>query len=142
MKSGHCREAYQRYHLAMDATPPMSVGLGGDGDEIVAIGDVEHAFGVKLDYADAPHWHTAGDVFSSLRKALPSGLRDEKDVWPRFTQALSAGTGVDPERIERSSPLLSQSRLWVRVANASALFWVVLAGVLLALALLRAFLNR
>jgi hypothetical protein len=53
----------------MSATPPISVGLGGDGDEIVAIDDVERAFGVKLDKADAAQWHTASDVFVSLCKA-------------------------------------------------------------------------
>ena len=39
---------------------PKSVGLGGDGDEIAAIDDVERAFGVKLDYADVSRWLTAG----------------------------------------------------------------------------------
>ena len=111
----------------------MNVGLGGDGDEINAIGYVEEAFGVKLDYADAPHWHTAGDVFASLRKALPADFRDEEVLWARFTKALSAETGVDPERIENGSPLLAQSKLWVHVANASALVWIIAAGGMLAL---------
>jgi hypothetical protein len=117
----------------MDATPPKSVGLGGDGDEIVAIDDVERAFGVKLDYADAPHWHTAGDVFSSLCKALPADVRDASDLWVRFTEALSAQTGVDPTSIEKDSPLLSPSRLWVHVANASAMIWIAVAASIVAL---------
>jgi hypothetical protein len=117
----------------MEAIPPKSVGLGGDGDELFAIDDVERAFGVKLDYADAPHWHTAGDVFSSLRKALPAGVQDEGDLWARFTEALSAQTGVDPASIEKDSPLLSQSRLWVHVANASAVVWIAAAAGMMAL---------
>ena len=95
---------------AMDASSPTSVGLGGDGDELFAVDDVERAFGVKLDYADASHWHTAGDLFSSLRKALPADGREESVLWALFTEALSAQTGVDPETIEKDSPLLSQSR--------------------------------
>lgn len=61
----------------MNAPLLQSVDLSGDGDEISAIDDVERAFGVVLDKADASHWHTAGDVFASLRKALPSGIQDD-----------------------------------------------------------------
>nr|WP_314444007.1 hypothetical protein [uncultured Sphingomonas sp.] len=116
----------------MTATPSMSVGLGGDGDEIVAIDDVERAFGVKLDKADASQWHTAGDVFASLCKALPEDTRRE-DLWSRFTEVLTDQTGVDPTSIEKGSPLLSQSRLWVHVANASAAVWIATALGMLAL---------
>jgi hypothetical protein len=111
----------------MDATSPKSVGLGGDGDEITAIDDVERAFGVKLDYADARHWHTAGDVFLSLCKVLPADVGDESALWARFTKALADQTGVDPKSIEKESPLLYQSRLWVKVANASATVWIATA---------------
>jgi hypothetical protein len=113
----------------------MSVGLGGDGDEIAAIADVEHAFGVKLDYSDAPRWRTAGDVFDSLLKALPDDETGENDVWDRFATALSAETGVDTKKLERASPLLSDSRFWAQVASASAVVWVVVVlGVLSAIA--------
>lgn len=104
---------------------PTSVGLGGDGDEIAAIADVEHAFGVKLDHSDASRWLTAGDVFDSLCKVLPSEERDGANLWERFATALSAETGVNPKTIERGSPLLSGSRLWPRVADASAIVWIV-----------------
>ncbi|MEO5773031.1 MAG: hypothetical protein ABIQ32_02795 [Sphingomicrobium sp.] len=116
----------------MSATPPMSVGLGGDGDEIDAIDDLERAFAVKLDKADAVQWHTAGDVFESLCKALPADTRDE-GLWSRFTEVLTDQTGVDPKCIEKDSPLLSQSRLWVHVANASAAVWMAAAVGMLAL---------
>lgn len=111
---------------------PTSVGLGGDGDEIVAIDDVERAFGVKLDRAHAAQWHTAGDVFASLCQALPTDSGDD-DLWSRFTQVLTDQTGVDPKVIQKESPLLSQSRLWVNVANASAVVWIAVAGVMLSL---------
>lgn len=117
----------------MSAPAPKSVGLGGDGDEIFAIDDVERAFGVKLDKADAPHWHTAGDVFTSLLKVLPVNLRDDGGLWARFTEVLTDQTGVDPKTIEKDSPLLSQSRLWVNVANASAAVWIAAAAGMLAL---------
>jgi len=111
---------------------PTSVGLGGDGDEIVAIDDVERAFGVKLDKAHAAQWHTAGDVFASLCQALPADSGDD-DLWSRFTQVLTDQTGVDPKVIQKESPLLSQSRLWVNVANASAVVWIAVAGAMLTL---------
>ena len=115
----------------------MSVGLGGDGDEIAAIADVERAFGVRLDYADAAHWVTAGDVFASLQRALPAEQRNKQDVWDRFAEALSGETGVDPNDIARDSPLLSQSRLWTRVADASAAVWIIAAlGLLVLLAVI------
>ena len=117
----------------MSAPPPQTVGLGGDGDEIFAIGDVERAFGVKLDKADAPHWHTAGDVFLSLCQALPPDLRDDEGLWARFSEVMTDQTGVDPKAVEKDSPLLSQSRLWVHVANASALVWITAAVGMLAL---------
>lgn len=107
----------------MSTTLPKSVGLGGDGDEIVAIDDVERAFGVKLDKAHAPQWHTAGDVFASLCQALPADIRDD-GLWSRFTEVLTVQTGVDPRAIKKDSPLLSRSRLWVHVANASAAIWI------------------
>jgi hypothetical protein len=116
----------------MSPTLPQSVGLGGDGDEIAAIDDVERAFEVKLDKADAVQWHTAGDVFMSLCKALPADLQDG-NLWLRFTEVLTDQTGVDPKAIERDSPLLSQSRLWVHVANASAVVWIAAAVGMLAL---------
>src|SRR5690606_8816129 len=110
-----------------------SVGLGVDGDEVAAIRDVERAFGVMLDYAAAPSWLTAGDVFRSLRKALPADELSGPDLWNRFAAALCAQTGVDPSGIEQGSPLLSSSRLWVHVANSSAVTWIGAAAIILAL---------
>lgn len=110
----------------------MSVGLGGDGDEIVAIHDVERAFGVKLDKAGAAQWHTAGDVFVSLCKALPADIGDE-DRWSRFAEILTDQTGVDPKAIEKGSPLLSQSKFWVHIANMSGAIWISAAMGMLAL---------
>ena len=130
--SGHCGDAWQTYKGAMSATPPKSVGLGGDGDELFAIDSVERAFGVKLDKADAAKWHTAGDVFASLRQALPTDVPDH-DLWSRFTEVLTEQTAVAPEAIERDSPLLSQSRFWVHVSNASAAVWIAAAMVVLGL---------
>jgi hypothetical protein len=116
---------------------PESVGLGGDGDEIAAIADVEDAFGIKLDYSDASHWVTAGDAFDSLRRALPDDDRDKGDLWDQFATALSTGTGVDPAKIQRGSPLLSESRFWLRVSNSSAIVWIAMAlGFILLVAVL------
>ncbi|MCJ2182387.1 hypothetical protein MTR62_06680 [Novosphingobium sp. 1949] len=117
----------------MGATSPSSVGLGGDGDELFAIDDVERAFGVELDKADASRWHTAGDLFASLCEKLPVDARHE-EIWPRFTEVLTSQTGVDPNAIETESPLLTQSRFWVHVVNVSAAAWIASAVGLLVLA--------
>lgn len=109
----------------MDDSPRMSVGLGGDGDEIVAVADVEHAFGIKLDYADAPHWLTAGDLFASVQRTLSDEQQGDPEVWGRFAVALCGQTGVNPKDIEPSSPLLSKSRFWAKLADASALVWII-----------------
>ena len=102
-----------------------SVGLGGDGDEILAVADVERAFSIKLDYGDAPQWLTAGDLFASVQKVLPEQQRENPEVWERFVVALCGQTGVNPKAIEPNSPLLSQSRFWARLADASAVFWII-----------------
>lgn len=90
----------------MDEEPCYNVGLGGDGDEVAAIEDVEEEFGVTLDDRDAPQWLTAGDVFASLLKVLPSNASTDPATWERFAEALSGQTGIDPSLITKSSPLL------------------------------------
>lgn len=117
----------------MAANPRKSVGLGGDGDEIAAIADVERAFGIELEYADASRWFTDGDVFRSLRKVLPMEDRDSPDLWKRFAVVLCRETGVNPNDIEQDSPLLSRSRLRMHVANASAAAWIAAAAIMITL---------
>lgn len=117
----------------MSNSAPKSVGLGGDGDEICAIEDVERAFGVTLEKGDAQHWVTAGDLFLSLQKALSVEDRDDPETWVRFTVALVEGTGVDPMALEKDSPLLEHPLFWVQIANASAAIWITIGASLLAL---------
>ena len=45
----------------MNVKQIQSVGLGGDGDEVDAIRNVEAVFRVKLDDSEAPNWFTAGE---------------------------------------------------------------------------------
>ena len=78
----------------------------GDGDEVDAIRSVEAEFGVTLNYADAPNWFTAGDVFSSLTTALGNESGDRDETWVRFARVLSEETGVDPARIAPETTLL------------------------------------
>ena len=132
--SGRCEGSVLRYPPPVTPSDQVSVGLGGDGDEIEAIDDVERAFGVKLDYSDASQWLTAGDVFNSLRKALPSDERQAADLWERFAKALCGVTGVDPKTIEPASPLLTSSRFWAQVASANAVVWIVALGSVAAVA--------
>ena len=99
----------------MENVAATSVGLGGDGDEVAAIQEVERTFGVELDPTDAPKWVTAGDVFSSLLEKLPPDERAQPKRWVRFAEAITRETGVDPTTISPASPLLSTTRVpyWV-----------------------------
>ena len=120
----------------MSAQPPASVGLGGDGDEIAAIQEVETAFSVRLDYGDASNWRTAGDVYQSLRKALPTEEAAKPDVWDRFAEALTRETGVDPKSIRADSTLISQARLWRIAADVNGVVWILaVLGVAIAIGL-------
>ena len=101
-----------------------SVGLGGDGDEVYAIQNVEKTLAVSLDYGDAPKWATAGDVYQSLLKALPAEEAVKPDLWDRFAAALCEETGVDPKTIRPESPLLVGSL--GRLATVSFVLLVVL----------------
>lgn len=120
----------------MDAHKPASVGLGGDGDEIAAIDEVEAVFGVTLDYADAPTWHTAGDVFPTLQNSLPAEIANGPDTWDRFATALTHETGVDPATITPNSPLLDVALPWRGLGNLSRMMAVLLIAGAAILALL------
>jgi hypothetical protein len=110
----------------MDEQKPVSVGLGGDGDEIAAIDEVEATFGVTLDYADAPTWQTAGDVFRSLQNSLPADIANAPDTWDRFATALTYQTGIDPAKIRPDSPLLDEAVPWRGLGNLSRMMAVLL----------------
>src|SRR5688500_15824643 len=87
---------------APEAQRLESLGLGGDGDEVDAIQSVERHFSVSLAYGDAADWRTAGDVFSSLLKALPADQRHRDDLWPTFAAIMSDETGADASRVGRT----------------------------------------
>jgi hypothetical protein len=110
----------------MDDQKPASVGLGGDGDEIAAIDEVEAVFGVTLDYADAPTWQTAGDVFRTLQNSLSAEVANAPDTWDRFAAALTHETGVDPATITPDSPLLDKAVSWRGLGNLSRMMAVLL----------------
>jgi hypothetical protein len=105
----------------------QNVGLGGDGDEIAALQEVEEEFGVKLDYTDARDWTTVGDVYAALLRQLPTAEANEPDVWPRFAKAICCVTGTSASDISLESGLIAEDGLWVPVTNVSAFFWVALA---------------
>lgn len=113
-----------------------SLGLGGDGDEIAAIEEVESTFGVTLDYSDAGNWSTVGDVHSALIRMLSAEEAAKPDVWARFTEAISRETGVDPTRIGPETELLLGGGGWGSVWRAAAWFWMLLLAGLLGLSLL------
>ena len=84
-----------------------TIGLGGDGDEVDAITEVERHFGVSLDQADAPNWLTAGDVFDSLLKALPPDQRNRPELWGQFATIMCSETGADASRVGSETLLLA-----------------------------------
>lgn len=85
-----------------------SLGLGGDGDEIWAINDVEDSFGIVLDVTDAPTWRTVGNVWTSLLKELPADAVDDRETWRRFCAAIARETDVDPTTIAPETRLLGR----------------------------------
>lgn len=91
--------------------PLDSLGLGGDGDEIDAIAEVEQSFGVRLEYSTAHSWYTVGDVFAALQRALPADDRHAEDRWHRFTQAICQETGAAPDRVRPATLLLARPLL-------------------------------
>jgi hypothetical protein len=102
----------------MTDTPPSSIELVGDGDEIAAIEDVETEFHIKLDPADAPTWITTGDVYRSLNKARSSaGILGEAD-WNQFAVAICRETGINPVTIGRETLLLGEPNFWSNVTRA------------------------
>lgn len=108
--------------------PPQSLGLGGDGDEIAAITEVERCFGVRLDYSESQSWKTAGDVFAALQRALPAELAAADDTWARFAKAISLETGVDHSRVTHETSLLGEHRFGRSVlAGVAILIGVTLA---------------
>jgi hypothetical protein len=109
--------------------PPHSLGLGGDGDEIDAIREVERRFGVVLDYADASSWKTAGDVFAALKRALPPEHSPDDDTWRRFAEAISAETGVDPTKVTADTLLLGTRRFSWRLLFCAILVCAVALAV-------------
>ncbi len=96
--------------------PPASLGLGGDGDEIAAITEVERVFGVRLDYTDSRQWTTVGDVYAALKQALPLEQAAESGTWLLFTQAISKETGVDPQKVNADTLLLGKAIFDMRIA--------------------------
>jgi hypothetical protein len=105
---------------------PKSIGLGGDGDEVAAIREVERAFGVKLNYDDAPKWFTAGDVYASLLAALPPDEEGKSETWARFAEAITSETGVDPRKIVPGSPLIGGTKVpWWAIVLAIGAIWAL-----------------
>jgi hypothetical protein len=102
--------SYHRGMAIVENHPPHSLGLGGDGDEIAAIAEVEHRLEVRLDYSDARSWTTVGDVYAALQRALPAERAAALDTWARFADAIFMETGVDPSRVQPETLLLGQHR--------------------------------
>ena len=109
-ESGHlisrAGAGYDPEMSAPEAQRLETIGLGGDGDEVDAIQAVERHFHVCLDYSDAAHWRTAGDVFASLVKALPADQRDRYDLWPTFASIMCVETGADASHVGPDTHLL------------------------------------
>jgi len=106
------------------ATPgPATLGLNSNSDEFVAIEEIEAEFGVTIDYADAPLWRTAGDLFRSLLAQMPAGQAHDPEIWERFATALSRATDVELEAITPETPLAEEAQAW---RGLNALSWMLL----------------
>jgi hypothetical protein len=99
---------YRRGVTRTDKPPLASLGLGGDGDEIDVLAEVERTFGVRLDRSDAHNWRTAGDVYAALIRVLPGRPRPGPALWTRFAEALARETDVDARRVAPETLLLGK----------------------------------
>ena len=106
------------------ATPgPATLGLNSNSDEFAAIEEIEAEFGVTIDYADAPKWHTVGDLFNSLLAQLPAMQASEPEIWDRFATVLSRATDTDLEAIMPQTPLADEAQAW---RGLNSLSWMLL----------------
>lgn len=117
------------------ASAPATLGFASNQDEAAAIDEVEAEFGVTIDYADAPHWRTAGDMFGSLLARLPDGLANDPETWDRFARALSQTTDVDAGEIMRDTLLADEVQAWRGLGALSAALWMLLIGMALVVVL-------
>ncbi len=113
---------------SISSLPLDTLGLGGDGDEIAAITEVEQQFGVRLDYSIAREWRTAGDVFSALQNARTSESPDTEAMWRKFAEAISRETGVDPGRVAACTLLLGKPFPYWRIWLIGAVVGLVVAA--------------
>lgn len=115
-----------------------NIGLGGDGDEISAIEEVENDFGVRLDYSDAAQWSTVGDVYAALLEQLSSEEAKRTDVWDRFSLAICRETGISPSSIGLESGLIAENGLWMSVVpGGRMLFILAIVAAIIAINILR-----
>lgn len=101
------------------------LGLGGDGDEIGAITQVEQAFGVTLDYSDAGNWSTVGDVYAALLRELSAEEAARPDVWDRFAKAISHEIGLNPANVGLETGMLAEDGFWIPTEKLTALHLIV-----------------
>ncbi len=107
----------------MSYAAPTTLGLVSNSDEFAVIEELESEFGVTIDYADAPQWHTVGDLFAALLLLLPAGHANDPDIWERFIRVLSQTTDVDAETITRAMPLADEAQAW---RGLNSLSWMLL----------------
>lgn len=74
-----------------------TLGLGGDGDEVDAIGRVEARFAITFDIADCERFVTVGDVWRALLEAFGLGEAEAAPLWTGFVDALGYETLVGDE---------------------------------------------
>lgn len=102
---------------------PTTLGLASNSDEFALIEEIEAEFGVTIDYADAPQWRTAGDLFGSLLAQLPAGQANNPDIWERFAIALAKATDTDAEAITSETLLADEVQAW---RGLNSLSWMLL----------------
>ena len=83
-----------------------SIGLGGDGDEVVAIEAAFARFGFAVPVDDAPGWLTVGHVWRSLRELVP-GIEAQPKAWEHLVETLCAETGAEPAQVGMETRLLA-----------------------------------
>lgn len=103
---------------------------------------MEAEFGVTIDYAEAPQWRTAGDLFQSLLAQLPAGQANDPEIWERFARALSQATDTDSETILPETPLADEVQAWRGLNALSSMLLLLAIGMALVVILGAVILTR
>ena len=88
------------------STPPDTLGLGGDGDEIDLLEDVEKTFSIRFEQKDVEDLTMMGDLENLLAAKRGNSALSGKD-WERLCKIAPLPTG-NAGQIDRNTTLIAK----------------------------------